>query len=55
MCPHKNGNACFQQQKLSLLIFTCFKSTIKTSEQGEKSVKLTQKPLNAPLPLPLKH
>ena len=32
-----NDNAYFKKQKLSLLIFTCWKSTIKTPEQDAKS------------------
>ena len=36
---YTHGNAYFKKQKLSLLIFTCSKLTIKTPEQGAKSVK----------------
>ena len=32
-----NDNAYFKKQKLSLMIFTCSKSTIKTPEQDAKS------------------
>ena len=40
---YTNGNAYFKKQKLSLLIFTCSKLTIKIPEQDAKSFKSQHK------------
>ena len=39
MYPHENSNTHFKKQKLSLLIFSCSKSTIRLPKQGAKYFK----------------